>query len=235
MVYEVERDQIATSLEALVRQVAVEDAKYREVVGPVRDSFGNPVHPSPGLVHYAFDSWASVETGWLTSPVTSESRHEFKEVATRVLSEIKTSQDKALQTSGVNVSEGIVSPPPGFRVTYAGRRLDEQSGPRWAFDKLDPKVVVERLRLSIENAILRDKDVPTGPWRGEDQKTAKMPVPRSARVEVDGPQGIFRFDVSPRLSASARAAKLRNCLAPAADQILKENAKVLTKPTDGRP
>lgn len=225
--YDRVRDRLVQSIEALARATSLKErpndpSETREM----RDFDGDVFLPRPGYLRFTIVGWSGNVAGWLALPLGSKEHERLLAAATEALSRAKQAQDRALDLEA-DPLEGVVSPPPGYRIEFGCRRMDVQEGPRIAFGPIDPKVVQKRLELAIHNAWVRDGRPPSGPWSGSATDEEKIPAPPVSRVAVDGPGGRFAFDIQTGDHWSdACAAAVRKAAAKLALQIDDVNKKV---------
>jgi hypothetical protein len=192
------RNGLARSAETLVPDVFATDGPDPAPPGTRYHGMnGGIFSPRVGFVHLAMFGWAGSEFGWIPVPLTDAGRKQIAEMAVKTLADAKATQDEALRPAA-DYRKGIVLPPPGFHVRFAGRRLDARSGPRVSFSDLSVTAVADRLESSLLNAIYRDGRPPVGTWSGNAEQDAKIPQPSLSRVEITGPVNTVAADIPTR-------------------------------------
>ena len=189
-------DRLTRSTAALVRALSQEERDdARAAAGTRYMSFsGETVEPRRGFARVSLYGWAGVASAWVARPLTPEGEVQLRALAQRLLAGTKKAQDEALAIP-TDTLAGVVGPPPGFSIRFAGRRFDFREGPRLAFSDVSPERVARRLEAAILNAAYRDRRPPVGAWSGDPALDARTPVPDVSRVEVRGPDGLVVGDI----------------------------------------
>jgi len=259
MPFDMACQQLSRALAYLAVRSALDDIHVPDKKSmPFRDSMGNEVTPRPGYAHYSINGWAGEASGWIKlpefgdvlkdywttnqwakpgapeaflAPYAANVALDLKTVGPELLKNVAKLQEAGLSASGVDWKKGIVSPPPGYTVTFLGRRKESQSGPLFAFSPMNEKAAAARLSLAIRNALYRDSLPPTGTWTEADRIASKAPEPKLARVQITGPGSTeYSFDLPTR--GSGLSATLAKQSAIAAEAVRAANANALTEPTD---
>ena len=193
--YEKVRDSLVASAIALVEATERQEAGSSAPSGARYHGMDDGLFsPRKGFVRVAMFGWAGSESAWIPVPLGLEGKGQVQGLAVGVLSDVKAAQDAALAPVA-DPSTGLVEPPPGFAVRFAGRRLDLREGPRVSFAPVPRQIVARRLEAAILNSVARDRRPPTGAWSGDPAKDARIPPAKLSRVDVMGPQGLLSADV----------------------------------------
>ena len=234
--YETVRDALVASATALVEATQTQEGEAAALPGTRYHGMdGGIFAPRKGFVRVAMSGWAGSDSAWIPVPLAPEGRARLRELAVKVLSDVKAEQDAAL-VPVADPSSGLVGPPPAFTVRFAGRRLDLQEGGRVSFAPIPREVVARRLEAAILNAVARDRRLPIGAWSGEPRKDARIPAAKLSRVEVMGPDGLATADVPTDASdPGATARSVRAFAARVAAGIDSINEKALEKDETARP
>lgn len=259
MPFDMACQQLSRALAYLAVRSALDDSHVPDQRSmPFRDLMGKEFTPRPGYAHYSITGWAGEASGWIKlpefgtalkdywssnqwakhgepeafiAPYAAKVAPDLKSVGPELLKNVAKLQEAGLANSGIDWKKGVVSPPPGYTVTFLGRRKESQSGPVFAFSPMSEKETAERLSLAIRNALYRDSLPPSGTWTDADRIASKAPEPKLARVEITGPGSTeFSFDLPTR--GSGLGATLAKQSAIAAEAVKAANASALTEPTD---
>ena len=224
--FEEQRDMILHSIEEMVKKSHEEVAKYPKTMPqfqakpPFMDAQLNTFTLKPGQFHYAVKGWAGRLTGELKYPLSSADRAKLRQQIAGLFADERMAQEKAL---GPAPRQGVVSPPPGYRIRFGGRRLDDQIGPKLAFAPVPLALVQRRIEAALENAIKRDAAPPEGRWTDNAQRESKIPAPKQYAGSIDGPGGTIPYDF-PASPPSAVKRGMRDVAARAAAQMAEVNA-----------
>jgi hypothetical protein len=224
--FEEQRDMILHSIEEMVKKSHEEVAKYPKTMPqfrakpPFMDTHLNTFTLKPGQFHYAVKGWAGRLTGELNYPLSAADRVKLRKQIDQMFADERIAQEKAL---GPAPRQGVVTPPPGYRIRFGGRRLDDQIGPKLAFAPVPVVLVQRRLEAALENAIKRDVAPPEGRWTENAQRERKIPAPKQYAGSIDGPGGTIPYDF-PASPPSAVKRGIRDVAARAAAQMADVNA-----------
>ena len=207
-------DRLTRSTAALVRALSREERDdARAAAGTRYMSFsGETVEPRRGFARVSLYGWAGVASAWVARPLTTEGERDLRALAERFLAKAKGAQDEALAIP-TDTLAGVVGPPPGFSIRFAGRRFDFREGPRLAFSDVSPERVARRLESAMLNAAYRDRRPPVGSWSGDPALDARTPVPDVSRVEIRGPDGLIVGDVPTAAGGEAATRRAIQALA----------------------
>lgn len=223
--YQSQLDQIVQAIEDLANHAHVEQARFPtqapNVNAPYMDTFQNIFTLEPGQFHYAVKGWAGRISGELKYPIGASERAQIRKAVEKMFEDERVAQAKALETPS---GRGIVSPPPGYRIQFAGRRMDRQEGPALSFAPVSVALVQRRIEAALTNAIKRDADAPEGRWTENAQSERKIPRPKGYAGSIEGPGGSVPFDF-PSEPPSAVKRGIRDLAARAAAQVATVNAQ----------
>ena len=194
--YDVARERLVQATEALV--VALDRAEGTPPRAPegtrYRGKDGEIFSPRTGFARVSMSGWAGGGGDWIALPLTETGKAKIRALAKGFLSDAKKTQDESLHLPA-DPREGIVTPPPGFTLRFAGRRFDYREGPRVSFSDVPSASVTRRLEAALLNAAYRDRRLPVGTWTGDPAQDAKTPIPALSRAEVRGPKGLLAADL----------------------------------------
>jgi len=194
ILHQVEKESIIASTISLIG--ALPNAHGRSITSGKlsRDSAGSIFRLRPGKVHITFEGWPGTVEFWVSQPLTSDGRAHITSQVEHYLAESYASQEAALKVA-VDPNQGLLLPPPGIRIEFAGRRLDTQDGPRLAFADIDEASIARRIELAVRNAFERDHRPPSGPWTVQSDVDRKAPIPPLSRVTISRREDSKSFDL----------------------------------------
>ncbi|MGV3618769.1 MAG: hypothetical protein ACO1SV_25885 [Fimbriimonas sp.] len=231
--YERQRDQIMNAIDALTQLAKDEEARNPTTApnGKFKDDFGNVVELEPGYIHVAIQGWAMMVAEKVRYPFNAAERAQLLKAVEKVLAVSRHAQAEGLKPS----QEGVVSPPPGFRMAFAGRRLDERSGPSLYFAPVGVASVQRRMEEALRNAVSRDAKPSLDSPPVDAPGAVGIPAPPRYLGEIEGPAGIIRFDI-PSAPDAARDGAIRELAERAARQMVPVNERAAKPPVkDGSP
>lgn len=188
---------------------------------PFADALQNRFSIEPGEFHFAVDGWAGRIVGKLRFPIGARERAQIRESVEGMFSQEKAAQESAL---GPASNEGIVTPPPGYRIQFGGRRMDQQDGPPLSFAPVPVDLVRRRLEAALLNAVKRDSTLPRGRWTENAQGERQIPAATRYAGLVEGPGGLVPFDI-PAGPPAVLKQGIRDVAAKAAHQVTAINAE----------
>lgn len=223
--YAAQRDLIVRSIEELANSAAAQAKKFSPDPSvhkpPFMDSLQNRFTIKPGEFHFSVDGWAGRISGELKFPIGPGERVQIRKAVEGMLAEEKAAQELAL---GPAPRQGIVNPPPGYRIQFGGRRMDRQEGPALSFAPVSVDLVRKRLEAALLNAVERDASLPQGRWTEDAQREGQIPAPTRYAGMIEGPGGSVPFDI-PAGPPSAVKRGIRDVATRAAGQMTAVNAQ----------
>lgn len=197
LIQDVETPDLAPTLDSqtgLRRHIRFPTQPSKPVGETVRDYAGATFTIQANKAHVTLEGWPGTSEFWVDEPLSANSAASIKESVGKYLSDLKAKQDEALRTS-LDPTRGLVSPPPGMRIQFAGRRLDIQEGPRLAFADVTVDQMAKRIELAIHNAFERDHRPPTGRWTTSAEVDRKTPIPSMSSVVFTRGDDSMTFDL----------------------------------------
>lgn len=201
-------DEVVAKLEAAILKACIAAGPTTfDTTIPVRDGMGMPVEKRADAAHFSIETWDRADSGYLHIPPTPRDRAELHRL---VESLFAPSHDKFLRGLRLNNpnADGIFQPPPGYRVSFTGRRTDIQDGGRLTYAPVDVAVLRSRLVEAIRDAITRDAEPPRGDWTQSANQEARLQRPDKALISIEGPNGTLVEGEIPNDVLRGRAAML---------------------------
>ncbi len=214
MPYEFISARLSESAGALIAKASHKTGTARNhTLGMIEDQSTSRFSLTDSQSSITLSGWPGRENVIVESTLDRSSQTKLDQSVRKFLEEKRAQQEQSL--NGRVDSQGILPPPPGFTVDFAGYRADSQSGPRILFAPIAEKLIAERLTQSILNAMMRDRIAATGP---------KGRLPAEARVSIRIPGRTLDFDV-PETNPSDASRIIRVKAAEAAKFIAPINEK----------
>jgi len=160
----------------------------------VRDLASVVFQLKPQSTHISLEGWPGVTEFWVPAPLTTVGEAVIHSEVEKFFEEARQTQNAALETN-VDPAAGVLSPPPGYRIEFAGRRLDVQEGPRLAFADISEAQYAERIVLAVRNAFERDHRPPIGRWNVKPEIDRKTPIPKTSTVKMGRGPDAESFDL----------------------------------------
>lgn len=230
--YKVQVDQVVQGIEDLVKHATEytqgRPPQFAALKPPFMDLFENTFSLDRNEFHYGVKGWAGGVSEELKLPLGASERAKIREAVETMFEDERVAQAKALEAPS---GQEIVSPPPGYRIQLAGRRIDQQEGPALRFAPISVPLVQRRIEIALEDAIKRDAEAPRGRWTENAERQEAIPPATRYVGNVQGPTGAISFDL-PANPPLALKQGIRDLAARAAKQVATVNAQGASGTTD---